>query len=151
MKKIVIALAVFTLIACNNSKKEEKETIKIGQNTQNKTDKQTPLEESIDRGAIVYQDFCVQCHLPTGKGVPGNFPPLAGSNWLTEKRTESIHAVKYGQKGEIQVNGVTYNGVMTPMGLSDEEVADVLNYSMNSWGNTQEEMVTEEEVTKVSK
>jgi mono/diheme cytochrome c family protein len=151
MKKIVIALAVFTLIACNNSKKEEKETIKIGQNTQNKTDKQTPLEESIDRGAIVYQDFCVQCHLSTGKGVPGNFPPLAGSNWLTEKRTESIHAVKYGQKGEIQVNGVTYNGVMTPMGLSDEEVADVLNYSMNSWGNTQEEMVTEEEVSKVSK
>ncbi|MDT0554463.1 c-type cytochrome [Patiriisocius hiemis] len=151
MKKSIIVLVAITLLACNNSKKEEKETIKIGQNTVNTSVKQTPLEKSIERGAVVYKDFCVQCHLPTGKGVPGNFPPLAGSNWLTEKRTESIHAVKYGQKGEIKVNGVTYNGIMTPMGLSDKEIADVLNYSMNSWGNTQKVMVTEEEVAKVSK
>lgn len=149
MYKIGI-LCVAILMSCNNAEKktQAKEAIKIGQN---KEIMQTDLEKSMERGAAVYSDFCIQCHLPNGKGIPNNFPPLDGSNWLTEKRTESIHAVKYGQRGEIQVNGVTYNGIMTPMGLSEQEVADVLNYVMNAWGNTQEKMVTKEEVEAVTK
>lgn len=136
------------MLACNNT--EKKKSIKIGSVKVSETEKeQTPLQASMDRGGLVYTDFCMQCHLANGKGVPGNFPPLAGSNWLKDKRTESIHGVKYGQKGEIEVNGVTYNGVMVPMGLSDEEVADVMNYVMNSWGNTQDKMVTEAEVAKL--
>lgn len=123
----------------------------MSQTSQKESTPQTTLAQSIEKGKEIYTNFCMQCHLPTGKGVPNNFPPLAGSNWLTEKRSESIHAVKYGQRGEIVVNGVTYNGIMTPMGLSNEEVADVLNYVMNSWGNTQEKMVTKEEVATVEK
>lgn len=150
MNKVIVTVLLSTLIfSCNNSG-DKKEAIKIG-NVKISNPAQTDLEKSIERGSEVYQNFCVQCHLPTGKGVPNNFPPLAGSNWLTEKRTESIHSVKFGQRGEIVVNGVTYDGIMTPMGLSDEEVADVLNYVMNSWGNTQEEMVTVEEVAAVEK
>tara|TARA_R110002124_G_scaffold6123_1_gene37415 strand:- start:162193 stop:162645 length:453 start_codon:yes stop_codon:yes gene_type:complete len=150
MNKVIVTVLLSTLIfSCNNSE-DKKEAIKIG-NVKISKPAQTDLEKSIERGSEVYQNFCVQCHLPTGKGVPNNFPPLAGSNWLTEKRTESIHSVKFGQRGEIVVNGVTYNGIMTPMGLSDEEVADVLNYVMNSWGNTQEKMVTVEEVAAVEK
>tara|TARA_R110002049_G_scaffold13550_28_gene59110 strand:- start:23 stop:475 length:453 start_codon:yes stop_codon:yes gene_type:complete len=150
MNKVIVTVLLSTLIfSCNNSE-DKKEAIKIG-NVKISNPAQTDLEKSIERGSEVYQNFCVQCHLPTGKGVPNNFPPLAGSNWLTEKRTESIHSVKFGQRGEIVVNGVTYDGIMTPMGLSDEEVADVLNYVMNSWGNTQEEMVTVEEVAAVEK
>lgn len=150
MNKVIVTVLLSTLIfSCNNSE-DKKEAIKID-NVKISKPAQTDLEKSIERGREVYQNFCVQCHLPTGKGVPNNFPPLAGSNWLTEKRTESIHSVKFGQRGEIVVNGVTYNGIMTPMGLSDEEVADVLNYVMNSWGNTQEKMVTVEEVAAVEK
>tara|TARA_R110000850_G_scaffold30630_2_gene84159 strand:+ start:7690 stop:8151 length:462 start_codon:yes stop_codon:yes gene_type:complete len=116
------------------------------------TVQETPeLEKSISRGQSVYNDFCIQCHLPNGKGTKGIFPPLDGADWLVEKRTESIHAVKYGQKGEIVVNGVTYNNVMPPMGLSDQEVADVMNYVMNSWSNTQDKMVTVEEVKAIEK
>lgn len=150
MKKTMLLLTVAALMAaCNNS--EKKESIKIGSVKVTKEVKkdQDPLQESIDRGGLVYTDFCMQCHLGNGKGVPGNFPPLAGSNWLKDKRAESIHSVKYGQKGEIEVNGVKYNGVMVPMGLSDEEVADVMNYIMNSWGNTQDKMVTEAEVANI--
>ena len=149
MKKALLLLTLpLVLAGCNNS--EKKNNIKIGGVKISETEKeQTPLEASMERGGIIYTDFCMQCHLGNGKGVPGNFPPLAGSNWLKEKREESIHAVKYGQKGEIVVNGVTYNGVMVPMGLSDREVADVMNYVMNSWGNTQDEMITENEVAKV--
>lgn len=149
MKKTILLISVtILLLSCKNS--EKKESIKIGTAKISETKKeQTPLEESMERGGLVYTDFCMQCHLGNGKGVPGNFPPLAGSNWLKDKRTESIQAVKYGQKGEIVVNGVTYDGIMVPMGLSDKEVADVMNYVMNSWGNTQDTMVTEAEVAKI--
>ncbi|UPQ79541.1 cytochrome c [Flavobacterium azooxidireducens] len=108
------------------------------------------LVKSINRGKEIYTDFCVQCHLASGKGTE-TFPPLAGSDWLVNKRKESIHAVKYGQSGPIKVNGKSYNGRMSPMGLSEEEVADVMNYIMNSWGNKQSKMVTVSEVKAVKK
>lgn len=111
----------------------------------------TPLKASIQRGSELYEEFCMQCHLPDGKGTDGVIPPLAGSDWLKNKRKESIHAVKYGQSGPIVVNGKKYNGTMAPMGLTDKEVADVMNYIMNSWGNKSSKMVTEEEVKQIKK
>lgn len=111
---------------------------------------QDPLLESIERGAVIYTDYCIQCHLGKGEGVKGTFPPLAGSDWLTPERyTEAIKVVKYGQQGEIKVNGVVYNGAMANLELYDDEVADVMNYIMNTWGNTQENMVTEDEVAAI--
>lgn len=116
-----------------------------------KVDQQTDLQKSIANGKEVYADFCMQCHKATGKGSGASFPPLDGSDWLKDKRTESIRAVKYGQKGAIVVNGKKFNSMMSPMGLSDEEVADVMNYIMNSWSNKQTKMVTQSEVALVKK
>ncbi|CAN0441405.1 unnamed protein product, partial [Scytosiphon promiscuus] len=93
------------------------------------------LEESISRGADIYSDFCINCHMANGEGVEKTFPPLAKSDFLLNKREESIRGVKYGQQGYILVNGVAYNNIMPPMGLEDEEIADVMNYSLNAWGN----------------
>ncbi len=107
------------------------------------------LTESIARGKEVYSDFCMQCHLPDGKGTAKIFPPLAGSDWLVNKRKESIHSIKYGLNGPIEVNGENYNSAMTSLGLEDEEIMDVMNYIMNSWGNTQKKMVTLEEVQSI--
>ena len=147
MKNTFILLLVgMAFISCQ----EKNKTAYTEFNQDSEKMEQDPLQASIDRGSLVYKDFCNQCHRPKGKGVGKSFPPLAGSNWLTEKREESIRGVKYGQKGEIEVNGKKYNGVMMPMGLSDKEVADVMNYVMNSWGNTQEKMVTVEEVKAVT-
>lgn len=112
---------------------------------------QDPLQESIKRGADIYSDFCVTCHLPSGEGVDKVYPPLAQSDYLFDYRKESIHGIKYGQQGEIVVNGKKYNGVMAPLGLSDDEVADVMNYILNSWGNSCDKMVTEEEVASIKK
>jgi len=109
------------------------------------------LTESIKRGAELYTDFCMMCHMTDGKGTPKVFPPLAGSDWLINKRKESIHAIKYGLNGAITVNGATYNSAMTSLGLEDEEIADILNYVMNSWGNTQDKMVTAKEVAAIKK
>jgi mono/diheme cytochrome c family protein len=102
-------------------------------------------------GKEIYDDFCIQCHGANGKGDGKNFPPLDGSDWLTKKRTQSIHAVKFGQSGGIVVNKKTFNTLMPPMGLSNEEVADVMNYIMNSWGNKQSKKVTTEEVENIKK
>ena len=151
MKNIfLIAILSVAIISCAEGKKE-KEQIKIGQNLTEKKLPQSELEKSIQRGAIVYKDFCNQCHRPNGKGVGRSFPPLAGSDYLMENREKSIRGIKYGQKGEITVNGKIYNGVMTPMGLSDEEVVDVMNYITNSWGNKTDKVTTLEEVTAIEK
>jgi mono/diheme cytochrome c family protein len=114
-------------------------------------DQQTDLQKSIANGKEVYADFCMQCHQASGKGSGSSFPTLDGSDWLKSKRTESIRAVKYGQKGAIVVNGKKFNSMMPAMGLSDEEVADVMNYVMNSWSNKQTKMVTVKEVALVKK
>lgn len=100
-------------------------------------------------GKEIYADFCIQCHGANGKGDGVKFPPLDGSDWLTKKRKQSIHAVKFGQNGEIVVNKKKFNTNMPTMGLSNQEVADVMNYIMNSWGNKQKKKVTEKEVEGV--
>ena len=114
--------------------------------------KQDPeLEESVQRGSAIYADFCVTCHLTQGEGVAGAFPPLADSDYLRENREASIRGIKFGQQGELVVNGETYNGVMAPMGLEDEEIADVMNYILNNFGNSSDEMVTVADVAAIAK
>ncbi len=108
-----------------------------------------PLKASMTRGKEIYQDFCITCHLANGEGVENTFPPLANSDYLMNNRVKSIRGVKYGQRGEMVVNGITYNNTMMPMGLTDEEIADVMNYVYNSWGNKNETIVTVEEVAGI--
>lgn len=110
-----------------------------------------PLEQSIEDGALIYKDFCLQCHMAKGKGVPGSFPPLAQSDYLKNNLTKSIKAIKYGMRGPIKVNGEAYDGLMVAQGLDDEEVADVLNYILNNWGNNAEKQIFESEVSAISK
>lgn len=110
-----------------------------------------PLEQSITDGKEVYQDFCIQCHLDTGMGVSGVFPPLAKSDYLANNVDLSIRALKYGMSGPIIVNGEEYNGVMQEQGLDDVEIADVMNYILNNWGNEFKKMITEEKVASINK
>ena len=102
-------------------------------------------------GKEIYADFCMSCHGANGKGDTKNFPPLDGSDWLKTNRNQSIAAVKFGQSGEIIVNKIKYNGNMPAMGLTNEEVADVMNYIMTSWSNKQTKVVTEKEVAAITK
>ncbi|WP_406684736.1 cytochrome c [Seonamhaeicola sp. MEBiC1930] len=115
------------------------------------TSAQNNIESSIEMGKEIYTDFCVVCHMPNGEGMAKVFPPLAKSDYLMKNREASIKGIKYGQSGEIVVNGVTYNSAMSAMGLSNKEIADVMNYITNSWGNKNEKMVTEEEVSNIKK
>ena len=97
-------------------------------------------------GVKVYGQYCVACHQADGKGVPGAFPPLVQTEWVTGDNTRLISVVLNGLQGEITVNGETYNNVMTPHNfLSDEEVAGVLTYVRQSFGNDSETISVEED------
>ena len=113
---------------------------------QNKTKK-----ESIKAGSEIYQDFCVQCHLSTGIGVFGVFPPLKASDYLLENTNLGIAGIKYGLKGKIIVNNEEYDGLMIRQGLDNEEVADVMNYILNEWGNETTDFITPNQVSKIPK
>jgi len=120
-------------------------------NAQKEVKKDISFTKSIEEGKFIYEDFCVNCHLPNGKGVEKTFPPLAKSDYLMNNRELSIKAIKFGQKGEIEVNGIKYNNVMAPLGLTDQEIADVMNYITTSWGNENKKMITKAEVSAVEK
>lgn len=150
MKSILSIFLIVLIVGCKSDNKQTDNTEKLVISDEIKT-KPTSGNDSGEKGKEIYNNLCATCHLPSGKGIAGSFPPLDGSNWLKEKRKESIHAVKYGLNGPIEVNGEKYNNVMAPMGLTDQEVADVLNYAMNSWSNTNDNPVTIEEVESVKK
>jgi mono/diheme cytochrome c family protein len=108
------------------------------------------LTKSKERGKALYEELCVTCHLADGTGTEAVFPPLAKSDYLMKNKEGSIRAIKYGQEGEIKVNGVVYNNIMPAPGLNDQEVADLMNYIQNSWGN-KGKYVTADEIAKVGK
>jgi mono/diheme cytochrome c family protein len=108
-------------------------------------------EESIVAGEEIYQDFCLQCHLTTGAGVSGVFPPLKNSDYLMNNIDKSIAGIKFGLKGEIVVNDEIYDGVMAKQGLDNEEIADVMNYILNQWGNSYDAQITTQQVSEVQK
>tara|TARA_A100001011_G_C14232259_1_gene809389 strand:- start:429 stop:824 length:396 start_codon:yes stop_codon:yes gene_type:complete len=107
-----------------------------------------PLKESLLDGKEIYNDFCAQCHLEDGKGVKGIYPPLAKSDFLVNVN-RTISSIKYGLKGPITVNGEKYNSIMISQGLDDEEISDVVNYILNSWGNSTDKLITEEIVASI--
>ncbi|HNP68724.1 MAG TPA: copper-containing nitrite reductase [Aequorivita sp.] len=113
----------------NGSKKEPKDEMKA-----------LSLEERMTFGKDKYIATCSACHQANGQGIEGAFPPLAKSDYLNADVDRAIDIVLHGKTGEITVNGKKYNSVMTAQALSDEEVANVLTYVYNSWGNSKKEV-----------
>lgn len=109
------------------------------------------LKESIARGKHIYANNCISCHMADGTGVPGTFPPLAKSDYLTKSTNSAIEAVKYGLEGSIMVNGEEYDSMMPQPGLDDKQVADVMNYILNSWGNSHGKMITQKHVEEIKR
>lgn len=108
------------------------------------------LAKSIERGKMVYSENCITCHMGTGEGVTATFPPLAKADYLMNTPENAIRAVKFGLAGKIKVNGVDYDNMMPNPGIDNDEIADVLNYIMNSWGNSSDKkMITEKMVEEV--
>lgn len=100
------------------------------------------LTDSKARGKEVYDNNCIVCHMGQGEGVEGLNPPLAKSDYLLKTPDKALRAIKLGLEGPVVVNGVKYDAMMASLGLSDEEVADVMNYISNAWGNKSTKIYT---------
>jgi mono/diheme cytochrome c family protein len=100
--------------------------------------------EKIELGRKLFTSICAACHQPTGQGVPNVFPPLAGSDFLNSDKNRAIKIVINGRQGELVVNSMKFNNSMPSFPLSDEDIAHVLTYVYNSFGNSGIEVKAEE-------
>ncbi|MCW3117471.1 MAG: cytochrome c class [Chitinophagaceae bacterium] len=112
---IVIVMAVF-LLSCNSA---------------------SPSKASMERGKQVYTQNCLPCHQADGSGVAQLNPPLKNTSYVLGDESKLIHIVINGLSDGVEINGDTYSNPMPPFGasLNDGEIADVLTYVRNSFGN----------------
>lgn len=104
---------------------------------------------SLERGQKIYSTYCLACHQADGSGVPGLNPPLIKTKWVLGDKKKLITVILKGMDEPIEVDGEEYNNVMASHAfLKDQEVADVLTYIRNSFGN-KASVVTPTEVKTV--
>jgi len=98
------------------------------------------------RGQVVFTTYCMPCHQADGNGVQNLNPPLVKTTYVLGEKKQLIEIILNGLNKEIVINGETYNGVMASHDyLTNQEIADVLTYVRNSFGN-KASMVTPQDV-----
>jgi len=94
------------------------------------------VAQQMKAGQALFAGTCSTCHQSNGQGLEGIFPPLAKSSWIAKDPKIVPTAMLYGIQGKLTVNGRDYNSVMPPMSqLTDDEVANIATYVLNTWGN----------------
>ncbi len=117
--------------------------------------KELTPEQIVAKGRVLY-NTCASCHTPSGMGVPGAFPPLAGSEWVNGPEEGIIRVLLHGLAGPIVVKGNPYNGNMPAFGpgggynWNDAKIAQVLTFIRQEWGNTGAP-ITPEKVAEIRK
>jgi nitrite reductase (NO-forming) len=92
--------------------------------------------EQVEAGKAIFAGTCATCHQASGEGLAGVFPPLAKSDYIAADPKRVPNVILHGLTGKVTVNGTDYNSVMPPMNqLTDDEVANISTYVLNSWGN----------------
>lgn len=152
MKNILpILFVALTLSYCsNNQSKNVSENSSLEEQiAENESSGSKIPAEIMEHGEEVYKKHCQVCHQTNGSGNPGMYPPLDDTEMVNGDKDELIEIILNGMSGEIEVKGEIYNQVMIPHNfLSDKEIADLLTYVRNSFGNSSSP-VTEEEVAEV--
>ena len=99
-------------------------------------------EASVARGEKIYKQYCLSCHQADGSGVSQLNPPLKNTTYVLGEESKLIHIVMNGFSDGVEINGEAYTNPMPPFGasLKDQEIADVLTYVRNSFGNKASEI-----------
>ena len=106
------------------------------------------VPEQIAAGQALFTGTCSTCHQANGEGMAGVFPPLAKSDYIAANPKVLAQVILHGLQGPVKVNGTDYNSVMPPMNqLTDDEVANIATYVLNSWGNPGGRVTKEEAAT----
>jgi mono/diheme cytochrome c family protein len=112
--------------------------------------KKTPAIHETDNtaaenGKMVYTKYCLACHQVDGSGVPGMYPPLNQTDWVSGDKNRLIGIILQGMAQEIEVHGVVYKAPMPPhQYLTNEQIADVLTYIRSNFGNSASTVLPEE-------
>ena len=130
-KPLTLLSIIFLISGCGGSSSDAKSA---SPNVTNSRDK-IQLKQYKVEGAKIYAAYCTNCHQQDGKGLAAIFPPLAGADYLMENLERAACIIKNGQAAEIVVNGETYNQMMPGNPITNLEIAEVLTYITNEWGN----------------
>jgi nitrite reductase (NO-forming) len=106
-----------------------------GENSSMFMQDEDPADAKFPEGAKIYKTKCIVCHQATGLGIPNAFPPLKGSDYLLADKKRAVKQVLNGSHEEMIVNGATYNMPMPFQVDTHEDAVNVINYSLNAWGN----------------
>jgi len=151
LKNLLSLFVIISLLASCTGGGQSEETASTTETEEAAPEDGAPQVDAqlLATGETVYNQYCLACHQANGQGVPGAFPPLVQTEWVLGDDTRLITIVLQGLQGEITVNGETYNNIMAPHAfLTDDEIAGVLTYVRNSFGN-QAEAISPEEVAEV--
>ena len=95
-----------------------------------------PDKATMERGKKVYNAYCITCHQADGGGVPMLNPPLVKTSYVLGNKTKLIQVILKGMDTHEEIDGETYSNTMAPLNyLTDQQIADVLTYVRNSFGN----------------
>jgi mono/diheme cytochrome c family protein len=101
-------------------------------------------DERTQSGKRLFNTMCAACHQQAGQGVAHKYPPLAASDFLNADKNEAIRVLLHGRQGNITVNGAVYSNIMPSFPLTDEDIANALTYTYNSFGNSGKEVTPAE-------
>lgn len=142
-KQIPLALICLIVVACNG--KSDNGQQKNNRDTVEKTAEAPVLTKEMLAGQKVYEEHCLTCHQSNGGGVPNLNPPLKGTEYVLGEKNRLISIVLKGSNEGLEIDGETFDNAMPPHNfLSDDEVAQVLSYVRNSFGNEADTVTTEE-------
>ena len=149
MKKLLIGIFImlpFVLLA--QTKKTATKSVTASKTKATVTSKNT-LQTSMIRGKAVYGTFCLTCHQEDGSGVPSMNPPIVKTSWVLGSKTVLIQQVLKGSANKVEIDGEKFHNTMPAQAqLTDQQIADVLTFVRNSFGN-KASMVTPAEVKAV--
>ncbi len=140
--KLFVAVIVIGLYSCGgggekgSSSSSEKPAPKAETSSSAGSEDDVKLQQYMVAGKEIYKTYCLACHQSEGQGLAKLYPPLAKSDFLAANPDKAACGIRNGQFEPITVNGVKYTQVMPPIPtLSDLEIAEVVTYVSNSWGN----------------
>lgn len=132
MNRNLLLLGSIMMIFFSCDSKQEKKELTLA------SIKDTKVLQYAIEGKNLYDTYCANCHQHDGTGLAKLIPPLKNSDYLAEDMARTARIIKYGQQGEITVNGIIYNQPMpaNPT-LTNLEIARIMSYLYNIWGNSE--------------
>lgn len=149
MKKISLSLLILTISISVIA--QTKKPVAKPKSTVSKPASAVVSPASISRGKSVYNTYCVSCHQPDGGGVPNMNAPIVKTSYVLGPKTQLINVLLKGMQ-DVEIDGETYSNVMPSHSfLTNQQIADVLTYIRNNFGNKASAVTTAEVVAVRSK